>query len=351
MIKLVLYTLFLIFDLFVLYVIFGQAPTRWQANKTKKTPEDRFANLPDFPFAPNYKEVLGYQAHYLDEGPKSGPAVLLLHGQPSWSFLYRKMIPPLTKAGFRVIVPDLIGFGKSDKPLQTADHNYQMHIDTMTELVKQLDLKNAVFFGQDWGGLIGLRVVANEPDRFSSIVLSNTGLPFADGLKGWLGYPLFKLAVWREGKPDTVVGKNGFRFTRWVAWAATTPHFDLNTLFQNATSSQLSDAELAAYNAPFPDESYMSAIRKFPSMVPSQLRQNAAVMRYVFEHWQKPFITAFSDSDPVTKGMDSVWQRKVPGAKGQPHRVIAGGNHFIQEDNPMELVDAIKQAAQAAQSH
>ncbi len=345
MIKAILLTLFVVVDAFMMYVILGQAPTRWKANKAKMTPDERFDNLPDYPFKPNYKDVLGYQAHYLDEGSKDAPAVLLLHGQPSWSFLYRKMITPLTDAGFRVIVPDLIGFGKSEKPLSTKDHNYQMHIDTMTELVKQLDLKDMVFFGQDWGGLIGLRVVANEPDRFNSIVLSNTGLPYAKGLKGWLGYPLFKLAVWREGKPDTIADKSGFRFTRWVAWAATTPKFDLDSLFQTSTTLKLTDAELAAYNAPFPDESYMSAIRKFPSMVPSHLRQNAVVMREVFEKWEKPFITSFSDSDPVTKGMDVIWQKKVPGAKGQNHRVIPGGNHFIQEDNPAELVDAIKEAA------
>ncbi|MBT8149716.1 MAG: alpha/beta fold hydrolase, partial [Gammaproteobacteria bacterium] len=269
----------------------------------------------------------------------------LLHGQPSWSFLNRKMVKPLTDAGFRVIVPDLVGFGKSEKPLSTRDHNYQMHIDTMTELARQLDLNETVFFGQDWGGLIGLRVVAAEPGRFKSIVLSNTGLPYAKGLKGWLGYPLFKLAVWREGKPESIAENGKFRFTRWVAWAATTPDFDLARLFQTSTTTELSDAEIDAYRAPFPDESYMAAIRKFPSMVPSQLRQNAVVMQQVFATWEKPLITCFSDGDPVTKGMDKIWQHKVPGAKGMPHVTIEGSNHFVQEDSPLQLVEVIKQAA------
>ncbi len=346
MIKILAITLFVAIDAFIIYVLLGQAPTRWQRGASKQTPEERFSNIPEYPFEPNYQDVLGYRCHYLDEGDKNAPTVLLMHGQPSWSFLYRKMVKPLTDAGFRVIAPDLIGFGKSEKPLDQKSHNYQMHIDTMTELVKQLDLSNTVFFGQDWGGLIGLRVVANEQDRFSSVVISNTGLPYANGLKGLLGYPLFKLAVWREGKPETVAEEGkGFRFTRWVAWAKSTPHFDLDTLFQSSTTSVLTQAELDAYSAPFPDESYMAAIRKFPSMVPSQLRQNAVVMREVFEKWEKPFLTAFSDSDPVTKGMDKVWQKKVPGAQGQAHRVIPKGNHFIQEDNPLELVAMIKLAA------
>ena len=344
MINLILLLALILLAAIALYILLGQAPTRWHVDKTIKTPEERFNGLPDFPFKPHYKNVLGYNAHYLDEGDPNAPVVLLLHGQPSWSFLYRKMITPLTQAGFRVVVPDLIGFGKSEKPTNTTAHNYQMHVDTMTELVRQLDLQNALFFGQDWGGLIGLRAVANEPDRFKGIVISNTGLPSARGIKGWLGYPLFKLAVWREGKPDTVVDNGKFRFTRWVAWAANTPNFDLRNLFQTSTTVQLSDAELSAYEAPFPDESYMAAIRKFPSMVPSQLRQNAKVMSTVFANWKKPFITCFSDSDPVTKGMDTIWHRKVPGAKNMPHITIKGGHHFIQEDNPIELVEVIKQA-------
>lgn len=320
-------------------VIFGlQAPTDWQTGEAVRTPDARFENLPDYPFEPNYADVSGYRVHYVDEGPRDGPVVLLLHGQPSWSFLYRHMIPPLASAGYRVIAPDLVGFGKSDKPLRQSDHNYQMHIDLMTDLVRQLDLRDVTFFGQDWGGLIGLRVVAEDPTRFSAIMLSNTGLPAAGGLRGWIGYPLFRLAVWREGTPTLEDLQKEFGFARWVAYARTTPDFDFAGLFQNATSRTLSDDELMAYAAPFPDESYMAAPHIFPYMVPSQLRQNETAMRSVFAKWDKPLLTAFGDSDPVSAGGEKVWQQTAPGAAGQPHTLIKGAAHFIQEDEPEELV-------------
>jgi haloalkane dehalogenase len=283
--------------------------------------------------------VLGYRVHYVDEGPRDGTPILLLHGQPSWSYLYRHMIPPLAAAGHRVVAPDLVGFGKSDKPIQQSDYSYQMHVDVMTELVRSLDLRDATFFGQDWGGLIGLRVVAEEPDRFARIMISNTGLPAAGGLLGWVGYPLFRLGVWREGTVETLGPvASGFRFTRWVAYARTTSNFDMAALFQSATARELSDEELAGYAAPFPDEKHLAGARIFPFLVPSQLRQNDRVMREVYDPWDKPFLTAFGDSDPVTAGGEEVWQERVPGAKGQPHALVERAGHFIQEDRPEELV-------------
>ncbi len=342
MLRLILGLLIILVIAAVLAVLALQAPTAWQPGEVLRTPEERFVDLPDYPFAPHYADVRGYRVHYVDEGPRDGAPILLLHGQPSWSYLYRHMIPPLTAAGFRVIAPDLVGFGKSDKPIRQSDHSYQMHIDVMADLVRRLDLQGATFFGQDWGGLIGLRVVAAEPDRFARIVLSNTGLPAADGLRGWIGYPLFRFAVWREGTPETVAEDGeDFRFTRWVAWAKTVDAFDYAGLFQGSTQRDLSAEEQAAYAAPFPDETYQSGPRIFPYLVPSQLRQNAQIMQTVFAKWDKPLLTAFSDGDPVTAGGDKIWQESVPGAQGQPHRTIRNAGHFVQEDQPEELVETL----------
>lgn len=318
-----------------------QAPTKWEPGEIVRTPDSRFANLTDYPFAANYIDSLGYRVHYVDEGPRDGDPILLLHGQPSWSYLYRQMIPLLTEAGYRVIAPDLVGFGKSDKPTSRTDHSYQMHIDVMTDVVRQLDLQNITYFGQDWGGLIGLRVVAEEPDRFARIVISNTGLPAADGIMGWIGYPLFRIAVWLEGSPETVADGDSFRFTRWVAWALTVEEFDYTGLFQNATLRDMSAEELAAYAAPFPDETHQAGPRIMPYLVPSQLRQNARVMNEFYAQWDKPLLIAFSDSDPVTAGQETVWRDTVPGAKGQPHTTIKGASHFVQEDQPEAIVAAM----------
>ena len=317
------------------------ATTNWQTAESIRTPDERFANLTDYPFAPNYIEIKGYRIHYVDEGPADGETILLLHGQPSWSYLYRHMIPPLADAGYRVIAPDLVGFGKSDKPLKPSDHNYQMHNDLMIAFARQLNLQGVTLFAQDWGGLIGLRMVAADQDRYARIMLSNTGLPAAGGLRGWIGYPLIQFQVWREGKPETVDDNGEFRFTRWIAFARHSENFDLPTLFQGATTRTLSDAELAGYAAPFPDETYRAATRIFPSMVPSHLRQNQRVMDEVYANWDKPFLTAFGDSAPVSAGGDIIWQETVPGAAGQPHTTIEGGHHFIQEDRPEALVEIL----------
>lgn len=319
-----------------------QASTDWSPGEVVRTPAARFASLPDYPFAPHYVEALGYRLHYVDEGPTDGAPIFLLHGQPSWSYLYRHMIPPLAAAGYRVVAPDLVGFGKSDKPIRQGDYTYQMHVDVVTELVRMLDLRDVTFFGQDWGGLIGLRVVAEDPDRFARVMISNTGLPAAGGVWGWLGYPLFRLGVWREGTVETLdPASPDFSFLRWVAYARTTPVFDLKRLFQRATTRELSEAELAGYAAPFPGEEHLAGARIFPYLVPSQLRENERVMREVYASWTKPFLTAFGDSDPITAGGEVVWQDQVPGAAGEPHVKVEGAGHFIQEDRPEQLVDLL----------
>lgn len=316
-----------------------QAPEKWVAGEVVRTPEKHFEGLQDYPFSPNYIESLGYRIHYVDEGPRDGQVILLMHGQPSWSYLYRHMIPVLTRAGFRVIAPDNVGFGKSDKPLKQSDHTYQMHIDVMSNFVDELDLKNITFFGQDWGGLIGLRVVAERPKRFSRIMLSNTALPAASGVKGWLGFPLFRMAVWKEGNVQSLgLDKTEeFSFSKWVAYARHSNNFDFSGLFQLATTRTLSNEDLTGYSAPFPSNKYMAGVRMFPTLVASQLRQNQKVMDNFYRSWNKPLLTAFGADDSLMAGRDKVWQTTVPGAKGQAHTLIAGAAHFIQDDKPQEV--------------
>jgi len=325
-------------------VLFAQSSSKWTVGEVVRTPDSNFENLPDYPFQPNYVDVAGYRIHYVDEGPKDGQIVLLMHGQPSWSYLYRHMIPLLCQCGYRVIAPDNVGFGKSDKPVDWSSHSYQMHVDVMSGFLDALDLKDINLFAQDWGGLIGLRIVEQRPDRFARIMLSNTTLPAMGGIKDWLGYPLFKLSVWKEGviqKLDS--DEDNFSFTKWVAYARTCDHFDFADLFQRATTRDLSDAELAGYAAPFPSEKTMAGVRIFPSLVPSQLRQNQSVFENFYTKWNRPLITAFGDQDPIMAGQDKKWQERVPGAQGQAHSLVKDGAHFIQEDKPQELVQILDQ--------
>jgi len=324
----------------LVFVFSLQGTTDWtKAEETVRAPDARFENLPDYDFAPHYAEILGYRIHYVDEGPPDGQVVLLLHGQPSWSYLYRHMIPLLAASGYRVIAPDLVGFGKSDKPTRQSDYSYQMHLDVMTAFVADLGIKDVTLFAQDWGGLLGLRMVPEAPETYARVMISNTGLPAAKGLAGWVGYPLFRFAVWREGKVETLgLGDEDFSFASWVAYARTTSNFDMTVLFQGATHRTLSDEELAGYAAPFPDETHLAGARAFPYLVPSQLRQNQRAMTEFWAKWDKPFLTAFGNKDPVTAGGEKVWQRTVPGAKPQKHTIVENGAHFIQEDQPEELV-------------
>lgn len=285
-----------------------------------RTPDARFENLPGYDFAPHYREVAGYRMHYLDEGPADGDEVLLLHGEPTWSYLYRKMIPVLTEAGLRCIVPDLIGFGRSDKPASMDLHTYKFHVDAIADLVKQLDLQDVTFFGQDWGGLIGLRVVAENEERFARVVISNTGLPTGD-------------AIVSEG------------FKRWKAMNQSM--IDRGDMPVGALLAQSTgDPSLAAaYDAPFPDGRYKAGALIMPQRVPvgkdDPARETQLAAWEVFRKWEKPFLTAFGDSDPITGGGDKVFQEQVPGAKGQPHTTVKGAGHFIQESHGAELAGII----------
>ncbi len=286
--------------------------------KIFRTPDARFADLPDFPFAPHYQELRsGLRLHYLDEGPRDGRPILLLHGEPTWCFLYRHMIGPLVQAGYRVLAPDLIGFGKSDKPMARNDYSYAGQVAWIREWVEALDLTDITLGCQDWGSLIGLRVVAECPERFAAIALSNGGLPEGQ-------VPPRAFAIWR-------------------AFARYSPIFPIGGIVQRGSKRELSAAEVAAYNAPFPTRTSKVAARAYPALVP--FAGNAAVPDQerawrLFEAWVKPFICCFSDGDPITRGSDAIWLARVPGTKGMPHTTLEGG-HFIQEDDPEGFVAAI----------
>lgn len=293
--------------------------------KTLRTPDSCFTNLPDYDFAPKYLMIDDgeggeLRVHYLDEGPKDADPVLLLHGEPSWCYLYRKMIPILTAAGYRVIAPDLPGFGRSDKPASRTDYTYQRHVDWMQSVLDQLDLKNITLFCQDWGGLIGLRLVAAHPDRFSRVAAGNTMLPTGDYDPG-----------------------EGFR--KWQKFSQETPQFHVGGIIQSGTTTELSKAVIDAYNAPFPDESYKEGARQFPLIVPitpdDPASDNNRAAWVELEKWTKPFVTLFSDSDPITAGGDRIMQKLIPGTKGQEHTTIANGGHFLQEDQGEKLAELL----------
>ena len=291
-----------------------------------RTPDERFENLPGFDFEPHYMEIDGYRVHYLDEGPADGDPILLIHGEPTWSYLYRKMIPVLTEAGHRCIVPDLIGFGRSDKPVSMDVHTYKFHVDAMAELVKGLDLQDATFFGQDWGGLIGLRVVAENEERFARVVISNTGLPVGG-------------AAGPEALPE------GSAFMQWKRMnQAMIDRGDMPT--GTMVSGNVGDPSIAAaYDAPFPEPSYKAGPLIMPQRVPvfADDPANDANRKAweVFRRWEKPFLTAFSDGDPITRGGAAVFQQSVPGAKDQAHTTIKGAGHFLQEQAGEELARVI----------
>ena len=288
--------------------------------KLLRTPDERFENLPDFPYEPHYLEVEKIRIHYVDEGPKEAEVVLLMHGEPSWSFLYRHMIPILVESGFRVVAPDLVGFGRSDKPTEQDDHTYAKHVKWMTELVIKLDLNRITLFCQDWGSLIGLRVAIENQDRFSRIVLSNGGLPTGEQ-------------------------RMGEAFLDWRKLSREIPKFDVGRFIQGATTTNLTDEIIRGYNAPFPDDKLKAGARILPSLVPistddPEHKANKKASEQ-FRKWEKPFLTAFSDSDPITRGGDRFWQQYVPGAKGQNHRTIENAGHFVQEDKGPELANLI----------
>ena len=285
-----------------------------------RTPDDRFRDLPGYDFAPHYLERGGIRIHYVDEGPPAAAPVLMLHGEPSWSYLYRKMIPPLAAAGHRVIVPDLVGFGRSDKPAARDDYTYQRHVDWMAAVLVGLDLRAVTLVCQDWGGLIGLRLVAEHPGRFARVVAANTFLP--------------------TGDTDP-----GPAFLAWRTFSQQVPEFPVGRIVSGGCATPLPAEVVAAYDAPFPEERFKSGARQFPLLVPARpddpaSEPNRAAWK-VLERWERPFLTAFSDSDPITAGGDRMLQARIPGAQGQPHTTIAGGGHFLQEDRGAELAGVV----------
>ncbi len=284
-----------------------------------KTPEERFQNLEGYDFPSNYLEVeKGLHMHYLDEGLTDGPVVLLLHGEPSWSYLYRKMIPGLSQ-NFRVIAPDLIGFGKSDKIVEKKAYSYQNHMNWLSTFIEKLDLTDILLFCQDWGGLLGLRIITQMEHRFSMVVASNTGLP-----TGMVEMPE--------------------SFMQWREYSQHSPGFNIGKVIDMGTVQPLSEKVYEAYNAPFPSEEYKAGARMFPTLVPIALQDPEAQKNVqaweVLKAWKKPFLTVFGDEDAIMRGAEKIFQKLVPGTQGQDHKILHAG-HFIQEEQGEELAKLI----------
>ena len=285
-----------------------------------RTPEERFADLPDWPYQTRYVEVDGLRMAYVDEGPPDGTTILCLHGEPTWSYLYRRMLPGLVTAGHRVVAPDLIGFGRSDKPVERDAYTYAGHVAWLTAFVEALDLRDIVLFCQDWGGLLGLRVAAEHAERFDRLVIANTIMP--------------------EGAPA------GEGFLAWRRASQEMPFLDCGALLQRATLARtLSPGEVDAYRAPFPDEAYMAGARQFPMLVPAgpddpAVPANRAAWA-VLERWARPVLTLWAPDDVVLGSMQDVFVRRIPGAAGQPHQTFRPAGHFIQDDAGEQLADAV----------
>lgn len=304
-----------------------------------RTPDERFSDLKDYDFVPNYVEFNGLRIHYVDVGPRDADPILLMHGEPSWSYLYRNMIPPLVAAGHRVIAPDLIGFGKSDKPAKRSDHSYQFHVDSFMFFIKELDLNNVTLFCQDWGSLIGFRLVTGSPERFARVVAGNAGLPAGGAKDG-----IIIGTQWTTPDPKAILNfEEGFM--GWLKYSQSVVDFDCGYIIQSATLRELSKPEMDAYRAPFPDERYQAGARVMPALVMSQQTTNTEAWK-VLEQFEKPFLTTFSDGDPITKGGEALFQKRVPGAKGLPHVIVKGG-HFLQEDASKELAERINALIEA----
>ncbi len=296
-----------------------------------RTPDEAFANLPDFPWEPRYTDVttdgITLRMAYVTDGPEDGPVVLLLHGEPSWSFLYRFMIGPLAQRGHRVVAPDLIGFGRSDKPAAMEDYSYDRHVGWLTSFLDAHNLSDITLFCQDWGGLLGLRIVGEQPDRFAAVVVSNTGLP--------------------TGEQSL-----GEAFENWRSFSQNAPQFPIGHIVNGGTKRDLTEAEIAAYDAPFPDDTYKAGARIFPTLVPAAPdAPGAAANRAAWEGlmtFAKPFVTAFGDSDPITRGGHAPFEKLVPGAQGQPHTTVVDAAHFCQEDKGAELAAIVADTAARA---
>lgn len=284
-----------------------------------RTPEQHFERLPNYSFEPNYIDIQGLRMHYVDDGPKDADPILMMHGEPTWSYLYRHMIPICSSAGHRVIAPDLIGFGKSDKPTNPEDYSYQTHMDWMTQFMEALDLTNITLVCQDWGSLLGLRLAAENEHRFKAIVIGNGMLPTG------------------EQEPPKA-------FKLWKTFALHSPWFPIARIIESGTFKSLSKDERKAYNAPFPSKKYKVGARVFPALVPVSPNDPATSANQeawqVLKQWHKPFLTTFSNGDPITRGGDKYLQERIPGAKGQAHQTLIGG-HFLQEDAGKEFAQAV----------
>jgi len=291
-----------------------------------RAPDERFADLPGYAFAPNYAEVPSgdggtLRMHYVDEGPKDARPLLCLHGEPTWSYLYRNMIPYFTAAGYRTVAPDLIGFGRSDKPLRREDYTYARHVAWLRALVVDaLDLRGAVLVCQDWGGLLGLRLVAEQAERFAAVVASNTFLPTGDE------------------RPNPA-------FDAWRAASQRMETFDAGRVLARTCTPPLDDAVADAYRAPYPDERYVAGAREFPMLVPTRPDDPASADNRaaweVLQTFERPVLCAFSDGDPITRGGEGALQARIPGTRGVAHATIAGASHFVQEDRPEAFARAI----------
>ncbi len=285
-----------------------------------RTPDERFAGLDDFPFEPHYVEVDGLRMAYLDEGPADAPCFLLLHGEPTWSYLYRRMMPLLLDAGYRCVAPDLIGFGRSDKPVECSTYSYAGHISWMTSFLDLIKLGESTLFAQDWGGLIGLRIIAEQPERFNAVAIGNTGLPVGESLG------------------------DGFDF--WLDLSQQWDFTNTGALIKNAVASrELSDTEVAAYSAPFPEDIFTAGAKEFPTLVPvtpehRDVAENKAAWTNL-EAWTKPFVTLWCPGDAVLGGLAQEFINRVPGAAGQPHQTFEPGGHFVQDDRGEDIAAAL----------
>ena len=287
-----------------------------------RTPEERFADLPGWPYEPRYVEVDDgeggrLRVHHVDEGPAGAPVVLLMHGEPTWSYLYRHVIPPLVEAGLRVVAPDLVGFGRSDKPTRREDHTYARHVGWMAEaLFDRLDLRDVTLFGQDWGSLIGLRLVGEHPDRIARVAIGNGGLPTGDR-------PLSEA------------------FAAWQRFAREAEQFPVGAIVAGGCTRTLAPEEVAAYDAPFPTDDLTAGPRTLPALVPTSSEDPASAANRaawdVLRSFDRPFLCCFSDGDPVTAGGERVFHREVPGTAGQAHVTLTGAGHFLQEDRGRDL--------------
>jgi haloalkane dehalogenase len=300
----------------------------------RRTPDGRFAGLPGYNFAPRFVDVTGgalgaLRMHYVDEGPRDAPVVLMLHGNPTWSFLYRHMIGPVAAVGYRVIAPDMIGFGRSDKPSARASYSYDRFVEWMAQFVRALDLSSITLVCQDWGGPIGLRVLAEMPERFDAVFATNTLLPNC------------------EPPPAGVSGWPGDGIEAWIETCRTSDDLPTSEVFAGATVRRPSDPILAAYDAPFPQAADKAGMLEITCGIPVDegaegLEANRCAWRVV-EGWTKPFLTAFSDSDPATAAWADVFRRRIPGAAGQLHTIIRDAGHFVQEEQGPALAAVLIQ--------